>query len=67
MNNILFKEHKNDKKLFDRLTFSTNSSSNSKIDELPIGLYYPLDGVTNPKYKLLYSLRTNFYVERKRH
>jgi hypothetical protein len=26
----------------------------------PIGLYHPLDGITNPKYKLLCSLTTNF-------
>ncbi len=27
----------------------------------PIGLYHPLDGVTNPKYKLLHFLTTNFW------
>jgi hypothetical protein len=26
----------------------------------PIGLYHPLDDITNPKYKLLHFLTTNF-------
>jgi hypothetical protein len=31
-----------------------------------IGLYHPLDGVTNPKYKLLYSFTTNFFRKEKK-
>jgi hypothetical protein len=29
-----------------------------------IGLYHPLDGITNPKYKLLHSLTANFFLKR---
>ncbi len=29
-----------------------------------IGLYHPLHGVTNPKYKLFYSLTTKFFSQR---
>jgi hypothetical protein len=32
-----------------------------------IGLYHPLDGVTNPKYKLLHFLTTTFFTETRRH
>ncbi len=32
---------------------------------LRIGLYQPLDGITNPKYKLLCSLTTNFFANRR--
>jgi hypothetical protein len=28
--------------------------------EVPIGLYHPLDGITNPKNKLLCFFTTNF-------
>ncbi len=28
---------------------------------------YTLDGITNPKYKLLCSLTTNFFAKRRRH
>jgi hypothetical protein len=30
-----------------------------------IGLYHPLDGITNPKYKLLHFLTTDFFKEKK--
>ncbi len=30
-----------------------------------IGLFHPLDGITNPKYKLLCFLTTNFCKEKK--
>jgi hypothetical protein len=29
----------------------------------PIGLYHPLDGITNPKYKLLQFLKTNNFLQ----
>ncbi len=33
----------------------------------PIGLHHPLDGITNPKYKLLHFIQlTKFYFENKR-
>jgi hypothetical protein len=32
-----------------------------------IGLYYPLDGVTNPKYKLLHFLKNIFFTKRRMH
>ncbi len=28
----------------------------------PIGLHYPLDGITNPKYKLLHFLATKIFL-----
>ncbi len=31
-----------------------------------IGLYHPLDGITNPKYKLLCSLTTKFFCKEKK-
>jgi hypothetical protein len=31
------------------------------LSKLQIGLYHPLDGFTNPKYKLLRSLRMIFW------
>jgi len=31
-----------------------------------IGLYHSLDGITNPKYKLLYSLTTKFFCKEKK-
>jgi len=33
----------------------------------PTGLYHPVAGVTNPKYKLLHFLTTNFFAKRGRH
>ncbi len=32
-----------------------------------MGLYHPLDGVTNLKYKLLYFLTPNKKIQRERH
>jgi len=32
----------------------------------PIGLYHPLDGITDPKYKLLHFLTTNFFCKEKK-
>ncbi len=33
-----------------------------------IGLHHPLDGVTNPEYKLLHFIQlTNFFAKRRRH
>ncbi len=32
------------------------------VDEM--GLDHPLDGITNPKYKLLHFLTTNFFLQR---
>jgi hypothetical protein len=32
----------------------------------PIGLYHPLDGITNPKYKLLLFLTTIFFCNEKK-
>jgi hypothetical protein len=34
------------------------------FDILTIGLYHPLDGITNPKYKLLRFLTTNYFAKR---
>jgi len=31
------------------------------------GLHHPLDGITNPKYKQLHFLTTNFLAKRRRH
>ncbi len=31
-----------------------------------MGLDHPLDGITNPKYKLLHFLTTNFFCEEKK-
>ncbi len=39
----------------------------AKIDPFLMGLDHPLDGITNPKYKLLHFLTTNFFAKRKRH
>ncbi len=37
-----------------------------QVDQM--GLYHPLDGITNPKYKLLHFLKTKIYfAKRKRH
>ena len=34
----------------------------------PIGLHHPLDGITNPKYKLLHFIQiTKFFATRRRH
>jgi hypothetical protein len=33
---------------------------------LPIGLYHPLDGITNPKYKLLHFLTNKKFCKGKR-
>jgi hypothetical protein len=32
----------------------------------PIGLYHPLDGVTNPRYKLLYFVKTKKICKEKK-
>jgi hypothetical protein len=34
---------------------------------ITIGLYHTLDGITNPKYKLLLFLTTIFFTKRRRH
>ncbi len=39
---------------------------NQNNDE-EMGLYHPLDGVTNLKYKLLYFLLPNKKIQRERH
>jgi hypothetical protein len=36
-------------------------------DTATIGLHHPLDGVTNPKYKLLCFIQLNFFAMRRRH
>jgi hypothetical protein len=33
---------------------------------MAIGLYHPLDGITNPKYKLFYFLTTNVFCKEKK-
>jgi hypothetical protein len=38
-----------------------------KTDRIQVtGLYHPLDGVTNPKYKLLHFLTTTFFYKEKK-
>jgi hypothetical protein len=32
----------------------------------PIGLHHPVDGVTNPKYKLLHFLTTKYFIAKRR-
>jgi hypothetical protein len=38
----------------------------NKLERLPMGLNHPLNGVNNPKYKLLHFLTTNFFGKRRR-
>jgi hypothetical protein len=42
----------------------TISERNKEIDRKEMGLDHPLDGVTNPKYKLLHFLTNNFFLQR---
>ncbi len=41
-------------------------SLNDIINKHAIGLYHPIDGVTNLKYKLLCSITTNFFQKEKK-
>jgi hypothetical protein len=40
---------------------------NFVINRTQIELYRPLDSITNPKYKLLHFLTTNFFAKRGLH
>ncbi len=47
------------------LTFLTKQTT---LTRRSIGLHHPLDGVTNPEYKLLHFIQLpNFFVKRRRH
>ncbi len=37
------------------------------LGDAPMGLYHPLDGITNLKYKLLYFLTPNKKIQREMH
>ncbi len=41
-----------------------NFSADFAVRGFPIGLYHPLDGVTNPRYKLLYFVKTKKNMQR---
>jgi len=45
---------------------SATSASKNKSGTSPMGLYPPLDCVTNPKYKLLHFLTIIFFANRRR-
>jgi hypothetical protein len=56
------------KKAPPRSKASLFNKSSDPADEVLIRLYHPLDGINNPKYKLLHFLTTNFvFVKRRRH
>jgi len=42
-------------------------TNTAKLKPISIGLHHPLDGIANPKYKLLHFLKTNFFPKQRRH
>jgi hypothetical protein len=48
-------------------TFSILFTKQDLISSNAMGLYHPLDGITNLKYKLLYLLTTNQKIQREMH
>jgi hypothetical protein len=48
-----------------RLILASLSKTTNSFKKFPaMGLYHPLDGVTNPKYKLLHLLTTKIFLQR---
>jgi hypothetical protein len=52
----------------DATIWSITLESSIALLEASIGLHHPLDGVTNPEYKLLRFIQLNkFFAKRRRH